>query len=150
MDPHETIISMLTLQLEHVSVLNSTFWNSSPSFQKFKLKDKYVWMFALISLLIICWVPCSCIHLRTRRGTITMGTSWKKPSDWMENCVTLKRIQGVLWRHVDIAVIDITQHGLKGLLTWNHLTNRDINLPILRHEGAKHSLKVTGEQKYKC
>lgn len=64
----------------------------------------------------------------------------------MYNCV--KRIQGVLWRHVDITVIDITQHGLKGLLTWNHLTNRDINLPVLRHEGAKHSLKVTGEQKY--
>lgn len=56
----------------------------------------------------------------------------------------LRRIQGILWRHVDIAIVDITQHGLKGLLTWNHLTDRDVNLTVLWHEGAEHCFKVTG------
>lgn len=59
--------------------------------------------------------------------------------------VNLRRIQRVFWRHVDIAIVDITQHGVKGLLTRNHFTNGDVNLTILRHEGAKHGLKVTAE-----
>lgn len=60
-------------------------------------------------------------------------------------CLNLRRIQRILWRHVDITVVDIPQHGVKGLLTWYHLPNGDINLTILRHKGAEHRLKVTAD-----
>lgn len=64
--------------------------------------------------------------------------------------LSLKRIQRVFWWHVDITIVDISQHGVKGLLTWHHLPNGDINLTILRHKGAEHCLKVTAEPQYKC
>lgn len=61
----------------------------------------------------------------------------------------LRRIQGILWRHVDVAIVDITQHRLEGLLTWDHLTNGYIYLTVHRHEGAEHRLKVTEVQQHK-
>lgn len=60
------------------------------------------------------------------------------------NYSDLGRIQGILWRHVDVAIVDVTQHGLKSLFTWNHLPNGDINLTVFWHERAKHCFKVTG------
>lgn len=65
------------------------------------------------------------------------------------NSLNLKRIQGVFWWHVDVTIVDISQHGVKGLLTWHHLPNGYINLTILGHEGAEHCLKVTAEPQYK-
>lgn len=55
----------------------------------------------------------------------------------------MRRIQGIFRRHVDVAIVDVTQHGLKGLLTGNHLTDGNIYLAVHRHEGAEHCLKVT-------
>lgn len=62
----------------------------------------------------------------------------------------LRRIQRIFWRHIDVTIVDIPQHGVKGLLTWHHLPDGDINLTILRHEGAEHCLKVTAEPQDKC
>lgn len=64
--------------------------------------------------------------------------------------LNLRRIQRIFWRHIDITIVDIPQHGVKGLLTWHHFPNRDINLTILRHKGAEHCLKVTVETQDKC
>lgn len=63
--------------------------------------------------------------------------------------MNLRRIQGIFWGHVDITIVDITQHGLKGLLTRYHLADGDVDLTILRHKGAKHGLKVTGERQHR-
>lgn len=75
-------------------------------------------------------------------------------SPWNVYCfgkcrLNLRRIQRIFWRHIDITIVDITQHGIKGLLAWHHFPDRDINLTILRHKGAEHCLKVTAETKDK-
>lgn len=62
-----------------------------------------------------------------------------------QKTLQLKRIQGILWRHVHVTIVDITQHRLKGLLTRDHLTNGYIYLTVHGHEGAEHCLKVTEE-----
>ena len=61
--------------------------------------------------------------------------------------MTWTRIQRVFWGHVDVAVVDVAQHGLEGLLAGNHLPYGDVHLPIHRHEGAEHGLKVTEDTK---
>lgn len=59
--------------------------------------------------------------------------------------LNLRRIQRIFWRHVDITIVDIAQHGVKGLLTRHHLPNGDVDLTILGHKGAEHGLKVAAE-----
>lgn len=59
--------------------------------------------------------------------------------------LNVRRIQRILWGHVDITVVDVAQHGVKGLLARHHLPDGDVDLAILRHEGAEHGLKVTAE-----
>lgn len=51
-------------------------------------------------------------------------------------------MQRVLGRHVDLAVVDVAQHGLKGLPAGHHLPNGDVHLAVLGHEGPEHGLKV--------
>lgn len=56
------------------------------------------------------------------------------------------RMQGVLGRHVDLTVVDVTQHGLEGLPAGHHLPDGDVHLAVLRHEGPEHGLKVAADR----
>lgn len=51
-------------------------------------------------------------------------------------------MQGVLGRHVDLAIVDVAQHGLEGLPAGHHLPNGDVHLAVLGHEGPEHGLEV--------
>lgn len=54
-------------------------------------------------------------------------------------------MQRVLGWHVDLAVVDVAQHGLEGLPAGHHLPNGDVHLAVLRHEGPEHGLKVAAD-----
>lgn len=68
---------------------------------------------------------------------------WYNMPQNVKKDLSLTRIQRILRRHVDVSIVDVAQHGLKCLLTGNHLANGDIYLAVLWHEGAEHGLKIT-------
>lgn len=59
---------------------------------------------------------------------------------------SFKRIQRVLWRHVDVSVINVAQHGLEGLFARDHFSYGDVHLSVLGHERAEHRLKIAGRK----
>lgn len=59
----------------------------------------------------------------------------------------MKRIQRVLWRHVDVSVVNVAQHGLEGLFARHHFSDGDVHLSVLGHERAEHRFKIASSKK---